>query len=455
MRAAPIGAMQPEAPSARSGPRLRMRDAIAIMIGVVVGVGIFRAPSMVATGVESEAGFIAVWILGGVLSVIGALCYGELVAAFPSSGGEYHFLHRAFGPQLAFLFAWARLTVIGTGSIALLAFVFGDYASTLAPLGTYGSAIHGAALVLLLIGLNVLGLRVGSKLQNTMTSLLVAGLVVMAVVGLVGTHDAAPPPTGPGGGTLGLAMVFVLLTYGGWNEAAYLSAEVHGGPRKMVATMIGGVGAIAVLYLLANVAFVKVLGLAGLRDAEAVGAELMQATAGPGAAHLVSALVAAAAVTSINATILTVSRTAHAVGRDVHMFRWLGRWNDRAGAPIPALLAIGACALVLIAFGAAARRGFATMVEFTAPVFWSFFLLTGLSLFVLRVKEPGVARPFRVPLYPLTPLVFCATCAWLLHASLAYTRLGALVGVAVLVMGVVPLWLERGASRTRAKGELT
>jgi len=148
---------------------------------------------------------------------------------------------------------------------------------------------------------------------------------------------------------------------------------------------------------------------------------------------------------------LTVSRTAYALGADVAIVQRLGRWDQRAAAPVPAMLALGAFALVLIVLGAGARSGFSTMVQFTAPVFWGFLLLTGVALFVLRAKEPHAERPFRVPLYPVIPLVFCGMCLWLLHASLEYTRLGAVVGLAVLVLGAVPLWIEHGIRKSRAK----
>jgi basic amino acid/polyamine antiporter, APA family len=443
-----VTAERPSSPSAR----LLTRDVVAIIVGVVVGVGIFRAPSVVASGVDSDLGFLAVWVLGGLLSIAGALCYGELVAAYPNTGGEYSFLRRAFGDNVAFMFAWARLTVIGTGSIALLAFVFGDHMVAIAPLGEHGSAIYGAAIVVALVTLNLLGIHQGTSLQKILSTLLVVALVLMAGAALA-FGGASEPAAAPSAATttVGLAMVFVLLTYGGWNEAAYLSAEVRGGPRRMAWTIVGAVGAVAVLYVAINFAYVRVLGLSGLRGAATPGADLMTVVAGPIGGHLVSALVAAAALTSMNATLITMSRTAYAFGEDVHLARWLGRWNARAGAPIAALLALGGLTLALVLVGALARRGFATMVEYTAPVFWTFFLLTGLSLFVLRAREPHVPRPFRVPLYPLTPIVFCATCAWLLHASLAYTQVGAVVGVGLLALGLLPLALERRARRTRIK----
>jgi APA family basic amino acid/polyamine antiporter len=437
--------------SARPVRRLRVADAVAIIVGIVLGVGIFRAPAMVASGVETELGFIALWVLGGALSLIGALCYAELVTSYPSAGGEYHFLHRAFGKNVGFLFAWARLTVIGTGSVALLAFVFGDYLSRLLPLGTYGSALYGGALVIVLVGLNVLGVRFGTAVQKTVTLALVVGLFVMIVAGLWLAPSAAPVEVLPPTSSVGFAMVFVLLTYGGWNEAAYLSAEVRGGSRRMVWALVGGVGAITTIYVLANLAYVRALGLPGVRAADTVGIDLVQTFAGSAAAGLVSLLIVFAVVTSMNGTILTVSRTAYALANDVTLLRPLARWDDRAGAPVPAMLALGGVALVLIALGAIARSGFSTMVEFTAPVFWGFLFLTGCSLFVLRAREPHAVRPFRVPLYPALPIVFCATCVWLLHSSLEYVRFGAVAGLVVLVIGAVPLLIERALQKSRVK----
>jgi amino acid transporter len=430
---------------------LRATDAVAITVGVVLGVGIFRAPALVASGVQTELGFVALWLLGGVLSLIGALCYAELVTSFPNAGGEYYFLRRAFGQSVAFLFAWSRLTIVGTGSLALLAFVFGDHAEKLLPLGHYGSALYGAVLVVLLVGLNVLGLRFGTAVQKIVTGLVVAGLAAIIFAGLAIAPPAEPAPVAPPASSVGFAMLFVLLTYGGWNEAAYLSAEVRGGSRRIGWALVGGVGAITAIYVLANLAYVRTLGLPGVRAADTVGIDFVETFAGSAAAGVIGVLVALAVITSMNATILTVSRTAYALARDIGLLRPLSRWDHRAGAPVPAMLALGAFSLLLIALGAVARSGFSTMVEFTAPVFWGFLFLTGAALFVLRAKEPHVRRPFRVPLYPLMPIAFCVTCLWLTRASLDHARLGAIAGVVVLLLGAVPLWIERGRRRSRAK----
>lgn len=437
---------------------LRVRDAVAMIVGIVVGAGIFRTPGMVAAGAEDSLGVIGLWIAGGVVSLVGALCYAELATTFPDPGGEYHFLTRAFGRNLAFFFAWARLTVIPTGSIALLAFVFGDYAAELLPFGSDSNALYAGVIVLLLTFVNVLGLRFGRTLQNVFTLLVILGLVAMTTVGLAldgaATQPARVTSTAPVG--FGLAMVFVLLTYGGWNEAAYLSAEVKGGRKNVAVALVVGVVAVTALYVLINVAYLRALGLEGLRQTETVAADLMRVTTGPVGAAIASALIAAAALTSVNATVVMGSRTGYALGRDFRVFRTLGRWDRRADAPVPALILQGAIALGLVIIGAVSRRGFETMVEYTAPVFWAFFLLTGIALFVLRVRHPAAPRPFRVPLYPVTPLLFCATSAWLLYSSIAYTKVGAVVGVIVLALGAVPLWLERSrkvAWPTRPKEE--
>ncbi|HEY3202875.1 MAG TPA: amino acid permease [Thermoanaerobaculia bacterium] len=422
-------------------PALSLTDAIAVIVGIVVGAGIFKTPSLVAASAGSPGLVLLLWLAGGAISLVGALCYAELVTAYPHPGGDYHYLTRAYGKPPAFLFAWSRLTVLQTGSIALLSFVFGDYASQLFSLGEKSSAIFAAALVLILTGVNVLGLREGKWAQKTLTIAEVLGLLLVVVAGLVvplpaagmPARSVAPAPSPPG---IGLALVFVLLTYGGWNEAAYISSEMSGRRRNLARALLCGIGIITGIYLLVNAAYLRGLGLPAMAQSEAVAADLMRRWLGESGSRIVSLLVAISAVTSANATVLTGARTSYALGRDFRIFRPLGRWRRRAGTPRNALLIQGAIALALVSLGAFTHSGFATMVEYTAPVFWVFFLLTGLALIVLRFREPEVPRLFRVPLYPLTPLLFCATCAYMLWSSLAYTGIGALVGVAVLMAGV-------------------
>lgn len=416
---------------------------MALTVGVVLGAGIFKAPSIVAAHSGGLGELLAIWIAGGAASLIGALCYAELAAAFPHAGGDYHYLRRALGRGTGFLFAWARLTVIPTGSLALLAFVFGDYASQLVSLGRFSTSIYAAALIVVLTAINLAGLRQGARTQNLLTALEVLGVVAIIVVGFA-SGPAHPAPAAPaaGSGALGLALVFVLLTYGGWNEVATFSAEMRGSRTSLGRALVASLAAITILYVLVNLAFVHGLGLAGMARSEAVAADLMQQALGRWGALALSVVIAISAITSANATLMTAARTSYAFGRDSVLFAGLGRFERRAGCPTHALVALAGISLALVGVGSLTRSGFATMVEYTAPVFWLFFLLTGVSLFVLRVREPHAHRPFRVPLYPATPLAFCATSGYLLYASLAHTGLGALVGVGVLALGAAVWAIE-------------
>ncbi|HEX5884406.1 MAG TPA: amino acid permease, partial [Pyrinomonadaceae bacterium] len=217
-------------------PTLTFKDAVAITVGIVVGAGIFRTPSLVAANAANENVVLLIWLAGGLVTLIGALCYAELATTYPHAGGDYHYLTRAYGRPLAFLYAWSRIAVVQTGSVALLAFVVGDYASQLFSFGPYSSSIYAALVVVALTALNVAGVRQGSGAQNWLTAVEVLSLVLVIIAGFFfATSDApaaaTPTPQGATHASLGLALVFVLLTYGGWNEAVYVSAEVAN-PRK-------------------------------------------------------------------------------------------------------------------------------------------------------------------------------------------------------------------------------
>lgn len=433
---------------------LSVVDAISFTVGIVIGAGIFRTPSLVAANAGSARAAMLAWLAGGAASLVGALCYAELASAFPHRGGDYHFLGRAFGDRVAFLFAWSRMSVIQTGSIAMQAFLVGDYAAATFGLGSRAASLCAGAVVVALTAANIAGLRQSKRIQGALTAALVLGLALVIAAGLAlapGGVAPAPVPAEPRSvtGGFGLAMIFVLLTYGGWNEAAYLSAEIGGARRNVVRALLLAIGGVTAIYLLANLAYLHGLGLPAVAGSDAPAVDLLQGAIGPAGATIIGALVIVAALSSINGTIFTGARTTYALGQRHRPLRALGRWARGADAPVGALLAQGAVALALVALGALTRDGFATMVEYTAPVFWLFFLLVGVSLFVLRRKEAAAPRPFRVPLYPVTPLVFCGVCAAMLCSSLAYTGLGALVGVAVLAAGVPLLLLGEGRRSSR------
>lgn len=437
----------PTSTKSRLPRTLSLVDVVALTMGVVIGASIFRTPSLVAGATGSPSGALLAWVAGGAVSLIGALCYSELATAYPHAGGDYHYFQRAFGDGVAFLFAWARLGVIQTGSIALLAFVFGDYATELWALGPYSSSVYAGGAILLLTLLNVVGVHLGKATQQILTIATVIGILLLVGAGFFLTPDAAATSASSGStsgnsGAFGMAMVFVLLTYGGWNEAAFVSAELRDVKRNMVRSLLVSIGLIAGLYLLVNWAFLHGLGVGGVSHSDAVAADLMRAAMGePGAIGL-SLLVAITALSSTNATIFTGARTTFALGQDHWVFSLLGEWEGEAKTPANALWVQGTVALALVGVGAWTREGFESMVDYTAPVFWLFFLATGVSLFVLRAKEPDVERPFRVPLYPALPILFCLASTYMLWSALAFTGIGALLGLAVLAAGLPLFWLQ-------------
>jgi amino acid transporter len=427
---------------------LRARDAVAIIVGIVIGAGIYRTPPMVA-GVTGDAGWmLTMWVAGGVVSLIGALCYAELATTYPHTGGDYHFLTRAFGRNVSFLYAWARATVINTGSIALLSFVFGDYLSRIINLGAYSPALWAAIVIVLLTIVNLASLVASARTQNWLTIAEVAGLLLVIVAGFSAAPSGAAPSyfaSTPPLGLMGLAMVFVLLTYGGWNEAAYLSAEVRGGHRAIVGTLVASIAIITLLYVVTNVSLLSGLGFGDLAKSKAAPADVVQRAFGDAAGQVLAGFVAVATLTSINATMLVGARTNYALSGDWASLRIIGGWNVARGVPVRAHLVQSAIALALVAFGAAQKDGFEAMVEFTAPVFWGFLTLVGVSLFILRSKDRERARPFRVPLYPVTPAIFVAVCAYLCYSSIGYAVSRSAIHVCLLVMaaGVVALLLAR------------
>ncbi|MFD4836593.1 APC family permease [Achromobacter sp. NPDC058515] len=428
------------AESASTG--LSVMDATMVLVGVVIGIGIFGFPPLVAQHAASEAMYIGLWCAGGLVMLVGALCYAELGSAYPGAGGEYLYLTRAWGPRVGLMFAWARCSVIQTGAIAVVAFIYGDYAHRLLPLGGQGPAVHAAIAVVALTGLNMVGTRYSKRLQWVFTLLTVIALAAVLIGCLSASGDnllntAAPAPlSGNPAGLMGMGMVFVLLTYGGWNEAAYLSGELRNPGRNMSRVLLIGTAVVTGAYVLTNLALLEIFGLQGLRDTPALGAEVMQLAAGPYAAAALSLTICATALSTINGTIITGARVYYALGRDVPRLRALSGWSARKETPVSALLAQGLITLALVALGAFSQNSVQTMVAYTAPVFWIFMLLVAASVWRLRRLDPDRPRPFRVPLYPLPPLLLALTCAGLVVSSAMYAGAGALIGLAVLAAGI-------------------
>ncbi len=430
-------------------PALSIFDAVMVTTGIVIGSGIFAFPQLVASMTGSLPWMYGAWLIGAALCLIGALCYAELAAAFPHAGGDYHFLTLAYGRDVSFFFGWARVTVITTGSMALGGYVFGDYMSgTFLSFGAHSSALYAALVIVVLTAVNIAGLRQSARTQNVMTSLLVIGMLGVALASLLAPAPA--PALGaaasvPAAGVpplLATALLFVLFTFGGWNEAAYISAEVRGGRRIILAVLVLALALITAVYLAFIWALVSGLGFEALKASKVPGAEVMRAAFGPAGEKFLGGIAALAALTTINATMIVGARTNYALGRDWPIVAFMSAWDGGRNAPVKAYLVQGAIALALVVLAAFEKSGVAAMVEFTAPVFWFFFMLTGVALIVLRFRRPNAARPFLVPMYPIVPIAFIATCAWLFYSSVTYAQSQKAVSVAFYVMGAgLVAWL--------------
>jgi APA family basic amino acid/polyamine antiporter len=449
---------------------LSLWDAVSIIVGIVVGVSIFKVPGLVFSNVSSPLEGLVAWGLGAVVALCGALTYAELATLHRKTGGEYVYLTRAFGPLLGFLFGWAQLTGVFSGSIGTMAYVFSDYAIVL--LKWDASAGVGLALsaVMLLTTLHILGVNTSKRVQNVLTLSKLIGLAMLLAVGLLA--DSTEPLTTElpaGGGGFGLAMVLVLYAFGGWNDAAMVSTEVHDSQRNVPKSLLIGIAIISVVYLLINLAYLRGLGFAAIRQSGTPAtdviaqSQLLNPSVRGWSVQIVAVLVMLSALGAAHGTIFTGSRLYAALGSDHRAFSILGRWHPKLGSPIWSLLAQafltgllivtvgtqsgrGCVDTILQALGREAvpwerfRGGFNTLLAATAPVFWSFFLLSGASLFVFRIRQPEADRPFRTPLFPLVPLVFVIACVYMVYSSINYAGSLALLALIPLAAGV-PIFL--------------
>jgi amino acid transporter len=452
-------------------------------VGIVVGTSIFRASTQVFQNTAGPWAALGAWLLGGGLSLVGALCYAELATTYTRTGGDYEYLTQAYVRWAGFLFGWAQLVAVWPASVGTMAYAFGDYGERLWGLPPGANVWLAAAAVVAVAAVNAGGLALGKWTQNVLTAVKVLGLAGVVLAGIacvLFTTDATtasdasrgvPAPGAPGEPAIrfGLAMVFVLYAYGGWNDAAFVAAEVRNPRRNLPLALLGGVGAVAVIYLAVNAAYLAALGFEGARATHTPAADAVAAAVGPVGANLVSGLVMISALGAINGMIFTGSRVFAVFGADHRLFGWLGRRNAASRTPVAAVIAQAAVTLAIIfAVGTDAGQrgingafqavgappipwrtyfgGFDTLLAATAPLFWALFLAVGVGLVVLRWRHPQRERPFAVPLYPLPPLVFCGTCLFMLYSSLDYARWLALVGTAPAAIGV-PLYL---VSRRRA-----
>jgi len=407
-------------PTMRAVPKkeLSLFDSTCIIVGIIIGAGIYESAPTVAAGVLGRAGVLGIWLAGGLLALVGALCYAELATAYPRQGGDYVYLTRAYGRWAGYLFGWSQLVIIRPGDIALLAFVFGRYAQTLYAPFENCRVLYAAGAVALLTVTNILGVKQGKWTQNILTVIKTVGLLAIVVAGMAApTQPPAPAePTSFSMGGLKLSLILVLWTFGGWNEMAYVAAEVKRPQRNIVRALIIGTVAVTAIYLLVNGTFLHALGYEKMVASEAVAVDTLATVLPEAASRAISVLICISALGVVNGLIFTGARISYAMGADHSTFRGLGRWHPRFGTPVWALAAQGCLSLVIVLVAGS----FVDTILYTAPVVWAFFLATGASLFVLRRKEPHTPRPYKTAGFPVTPIIFCASCIFMIYNSVTY-----------------------------------
>ena len=340
--------------------------------------------------------------------------------------------------------------------------MFADYAKEIFPLdeGLHPMLVYSVGAVVVLSGINLLGVRAGKWTQNVLTLVKFVGLLVIIAVGMSFSAAAAgaAQPSAEKSLDLGFALIFVLFAYSGWNEMAYVSAEVRNPQKNILRALVLGTVAVAAVYIAVNLAFVHALGLGGLQQSKAVAADVLGLAVGPWAGKCISLLVCIAALGAINGMLFTGARILYAMGTEHRFYAWLGHWNSRADTPARPLIIQAVVTVALtIGFGwKQGSEGFQVSVAFTSPAFWFFLYLVGHALFILRARQSAPPRTYQAPFYPVLPLLFCLSCGFMFFKGLEYaareTRWGLLASVVVLGIGGVLAFVEARGDRRKDEG---
>ncbi|MDP3920618.1 MAG: amino acid permease [Candidatus Omnitrophota bacterium] len=418
--------------------RLGFWDSVAINIGIVIGVGIFRTPGEVAKYLDASHIILLAWVAGGVITLLGGLCYAELSSSFPQTGGTYVYLRESYGRLAGFLYGWVEILILRAGSLAGVAYVFADYLVSLFPPLAGASKWIAVAGVVFFTGLNVIGLHYGTRTQAVLSMMKVVILLAMSVlIFRFGSGGSLWTQTGTAGtsswGTwagFAPALIPVLWSYGGFHESTFMSGEFKDTRRELPLSLIVSTLAVMALYLLVNVAYLKMVTPSEMAGTTAIASDIFKSLFGPRGQWLIACAILISASGALNSTILTGARIPFALGTDHARVGWLGTIHAGFETPARAFLFNGVWASVLVLWG-----NFESLLFFTGFVKWLEFILVGASVFILRKRIAAEDR-FLMVGYPLVPLAFTAASVWLCLAVAIHTPMHAFTGLAVIVAGV-------------------
>jgi len=439
---------------------LRLFSATFSVVGGIIGAGIFVSPSVVAERVGSGGMTLAVWVLGGLVALAGAFCFAELGARLPRAGGGYVYLREAFGALPAFLYGWALLLVIATGATAAVAVTFARYVIPLAGLPAGAERPLAVGAIAVLAALNIVGVRPAAYTQNVFTLLKLAALALVIIAGVLLTPSV---PVGPGpspsvvvgmgavgwwgvGAAVGTALVPVLFTYGGWQQTNFIAEEIVDAPRTLPRALVLGVAMVVAVYVLANAAYLRALGAAGLAASAAPAADTLEATWGGMGRRIISAGIAASTFGFLSLVMLVTPRVFQAMAADGLFFETVARLHPRYRTPVPAVAIQAGWAIALTLTGT-----YAELLDYVVFGDWIFFGLAAATVFVHRARErPGAVAPgFRVPAYRLVAGFFVAVAAFVVVSAVRAGPGNAAKGAALIGAGIPVYWYW---SRRRERG---
>lgn len=425
---------------------LSLFDCLGITTGVIIGVGLFESAPLIARSIPNVASLLFFWVLGGAISLCGALCYAELASMYPRDGGEFVYLSEAYHEKLGFLFAWTEFTIIRPGSIAAMAFPFATYAFSIFPVSVFGLSeqevvvAYVVSAIAILTALNIVGTSKSTIFTNILSVTKVLALILFIICALFSpSMDTVPFVTSERPNHY-LGLILILFCYGGWNEIAYIAGEVKEPERNFLKTMIVSMVIVTVIYVGANWAFSSILGLRAFMESEAVAADSLTKYFPDVAVVGVSLIICISALSAMNGLILTGARVPFVMGQRYTVFQKFAYWSKRSGSPVKALTFQGGMAIAVALF----TGSFGGTVVYTTSVVWIFYALTALGVIVLRRKLPGMPRPYRVTGYPYTTGLFLLSSCFLVYSAFMYNVKGSCISICVALFG---LFLYRKDSR--------
>jgi len=439
-------------PESKLKQKLTLFDMTMIAIGSTIGSGIFLTPSIIAKALPSPKWIILVWIVGGLLSLSGALTFSELGAMMPRAGGVYVYLSRAYGGLVGFLYGWAYFLVVNTGGIAALAVAFSTYFAYFVPLSSVGIKTFAICGILLVTVINVLGVKYGAIFSDLFTVLKLLGIAGVVIIGIgwgsvMATDFSAPLPHLPHGlgSALALAMVGVLWSTGGWQHATFTAGEAKDAKRTLPVAMILGTIAVTVIYFLTNIAYMFLLSPSRIAASERVAADAVQVVLGSFGGTIISLAIFISAFGTTGIYTLTAPRIYYAMASDGLFFRKVAEVHPKCHTPAFAIIFQSVWAIVLILFWGT----FENLISYVVFTDWIFFGLTAASIFIFRRRFPDAERPYRTLGYPLTPLFFIAISAWFVLNTLVEKPAQAWAGIGFLLVGIPVFYFWKNKSKDR------